>query len=181
MADFATVAELEAFMGTSGLGTRGTALLGYASAEIRGYTGQDLEETAGRQEEFAADYREYLWLSQKPVTAVSAVTIDAVAFADFGWTRWGKVYLLNTSSLVYWSTGATVVTYDSGYSASSDEMQQVKEITLEVAARAIGGPQGENLGTFGAEIPELRGAPLSVFLTEQEQQRLDRLSGVPVG
>ena len=34
MADFATVAELETFLGTTGLGARGTVMLGYASAAI---------------------------------------------------------------------------------------------------------------------------------------------------
>ena len=178
MADFASVGELEAFMATPNLGARGTAFLGYASAEIRRYTGLDLEATTGRQEEWSESYRAYLFLTETPVTAVSAVTVDAVAFTHFGWTRWGKLYRLDTASTPWWDTGPIVVTYDSGYAAGSDEMAQVKAICLEMCARALAGPTQD---TFGPEIPELRGAAVNLFLTEQEQQRLDSLSAVPVG
>jgi hypothetical protein len=172
MADFATVAELETFMGTSSLGARGTAMLGYASAAIRRYTQQDLEVTTGRQESFAGDaWRDYIELTQLPVTAVSAITINAVAFTDFTWTRWGLIFKGSA-----WDTGPILVTYDSGYGATSDEMVGVKGICLEVAARAIGG----NPETFGMEVQELRGPTPAIFLTEQERHDLDAFTTVTV-
>ena len=62
----------------------GGAMLADASAIIRRYTGQDLEETAGRQEEHAGGMGRYqIQLTQVPVTAVSAITEDAVAFTEF--------------------------------------------------------------------------------------------------
>ena len=138
MADFATVAELETFMGTVGLGARGTAMLGYASAQIRRFCGgQDIEATTGRQEEYAGEWnRAYIALTQLPVTAVSSITIDAVAFTDF-WANYisGDVFRTDGG---YWSEGPIIVTYDSGYASDSDEIAVVKSICLEMVARALG-------------------------------------------
>jgi hypothetical protein len=176
VADFATVAELESFLGTSGLGSRGTAMLGYASALIRRYCRQDLEATAGRQEEWAGDdYRHVIGLTQIPITAVSSVTIDGVAFTEF-WANYmtGDIWKADGTA---WDEGPIVVTYDSGYASASDEMQAVKKVCLEVAARALTGPPE----TFGLEAVELRGAAPGLFLTAEEKAELDSLSRVRVG
>jgi len=168
MADFATVAELEVFMGSGSgsLGVRGTAMLGYASATIRLFTGQDVEVTTGRQESYAGDaWRDYLEVTQRPVTAVSAITIDAVAFTDFSWNRWGSIWRNDKAA---WATGPILVTYDSGYATSEDEYQAVKVVCLEVAARAIGGAPE----TFGLEAQELRGPTPAIYLTDEEKDTL---------
>lgn len=178
MADFATVAELETFMGTVGLGTRGTAMLGHASVLIRRTCGgQALEVVTGRQEEFAGSDDTTLFLTQRPVTAVSALTIDAVAFSDFEWTRWGTIVRNDEGE---WSVGPIVVTYDSGYTSTEVEFLAVKTICLEVAARALGGPTA-GLEQYGTEVPELRGAAPGLFLTEEERMRLIDFGAVPVG
>ena len=140
MADFATQAELEVFMGlaTGALATRGPAVLGYASSAIRMFTRQDIEVTTGRQESFAGDpWRDYIVLTQRPVTAVTAITVNSVAYTDFTWSRWGNVFK-NTAPTA-WDTGPILVVYDSGYGATSDEYLGVKTICLEAASRAIGG------------------------------------------
>ena len=178
MADFATVAELETFMGNpSGtLGARGTAMLTHASAAIRLHCQQDLEQTAGRQEEFAGDdHAVLLFLSQRPVTAVSAITVAAVAFAEYEWSRWGTIERNDEGA---WDEGPILVTYDSGYAAASDEMAGIKTVCLEVAARALAGPVTD---TFGPEIPELRGATPNLFLTEEEKNLLASYAPVLVG
>ena len=177
MADFATVAELEAFMGGGLLGARGTAMLGYASAEIRRYTRQDIELTTGRQEEHAGLGRFILKTTQVPVNAVTAITEDAVAFTDFEWSRWGNI---NKSDWTAWDTGPILVTYDSGYETTSDEYAAVKGITLEVAARALGPPL-TGFESFGSEVPEVRGAAPQIFLTPGEMERLDDLAKLGVG
>lgn len=164
-------------MGTSGLGARGTAMLAYASAEIRAFCRQDLDAVTGRQEEFVGDLgRHILSLTQHPVTAVSAITEDAVAFTDFVWNRWGDIHKTDWSE---WDTGPIVVTYDSGYAAADDEMVAIKLVCLEVAARAVAGPQ--EIGTFGPEVPELRGAAPGIFLTEGEKATLSQHAPVLVG
>ena len=175
MADFATVAELEAFLGTSGLGARGTAMLGYASAAIRLFTRQDLEAITGRQEEFAAEWnRYYLSVTQRPVTAAT-MTVDAVAFVDF-WANYMDGTFYRTDGFP-WDEGPIVITYDSGYGATSDEFIAIKTICLEVAARALTGPPE----TFGLEIAESRGIAPAIFLTEEEKLTLGAFALVGVG
>lgn len=173
MADFATVAELETWMGVSNLGSRGTAMLGYASATIRAYAQQDIESTAGRQESYAGDaWATYIQLTQRPVTAVSAITIDGVAFADFTWTRWGQI---NKDDWSAWDTGPILITYDSGYGPTSDEYLSVKAICLDVAKRALAGATE----TYGLEVPEYRGSA-TMYLTAEEKTLLDFLGVVAV-
>lgn len=175
MADFATVGELEAFIGTTGLGSRGTAMLGYASAAIRLYTRQDLEAVTGRQEEFAGEWnRYYLSLSQRPVTALT-MTVNAVAFTEF-WANYisGDVY---REDGLPWDEGPIVVTYDSGYASNSDEFLGIKTICLEVAARAMTGPPE----TFGLETQELRGVAPAIYLTDEEKLTLGTFALVGVG
>jgi len=175
MADFATVAELEAFLGTSGLGDRGTTMLTYASALIRGYTRQDLDAVTGRQEEFAAEWnRTYIEVTQRPITALT-LTVTAVAFTEF-WTNYisGQVY---KSDGTYWDEGPIVVTYDSGYASTSDEMVVIKSMCLEVAARAITSLPD----TFGPEIQETRGVAPNLFLSTEEKNVLERFCPVGVG
>jgi len=173
MTAFATVAELELFMGQSSLGSRGTAMLDHASTQIRLYTKQELSEVAGRQESYAGDaWSVFIALTQTPVTAVSSVTVDGVAITGYTWTRWG---LVNKADFSAWDTGPIVVTYDSGWPAASDEMAGIKAICLEVAARAMAGaPEG----TFGLEVQELRGPAPAVFLTTEEKAFLDRFGTV---
>jgi hypothetical protein len=173
MADTPRVAERQTGGGPPGRARGATAMLGYASAEIRGYTGQDLELTTGRQEEFAADpYRRTIAVSQTPVTAVT-VDVDAVPFTDFTWERYtGAIY---RDDFMPWDEGPIVVTYDSGYGPTSDEMITVKLITLEAAGRAIAPPLPA-FGAFGPEVGEQRGSSAAVFLTPDEMARLDRLS-----
>lgn len=173
MADFATVAELETWMGVSNLGARGTAMLGHASAMIRAYTQQDIEATTGRQESYAGDaWASYITLTQRPVTAVSSITIDGVAFADFTWTRWGQI---NRNDWAAWDTGPILVTYDSGYAVGSDELLSVKAICLDAAKRGIAGAPE----TYGLEIPEYRGSA-TLYLTAEEKTFLDFLGVVAV-
>jgi hypothetical protein len=175
MADFATVAELEGFLGTSALGARGTAMLGYASAAIRLFTRQDLEAVTGRQEEFAAEWnRYYISVTQRPVTALT-MTVDAVAFTEF-WANYisGDIYREDGFP---WDEGPIIVTYDSGYAANSDEIASIKAICLEVAARALTGPPE----TFGLEVQELRGVAPAIYLTEEEKLTLGAYAMVGVG
>lgn len=172
MAPFATVAELETHLGSSSLGDRGTAMLATASAQIRLFCSQDLDVVTGRQVSYAGDaWRYRIELIQTPVTAVSAITIDAVAFTDFTWTRWGHI---TRNDFGPWDEGPILVTYDSGYASDSDEIAGIKGICLDMAARALAG----NPETFGLEVQELRGPAPAVFLTDEEKSFLSGFAAV---
>ena len=176
MADFATVAELEAYMGQPGLGSRGTAMLGRASAKIRAYTHQDLELTLGRQEEYAGEWNRARHHGRP----------DPRRGGDVHHHRRRGVHRLLVERLSgdiyrtdggYWTEGPIIVTYDSGYATTEDEFETVKGVCLEVAARALGGPQD----TFGTEIPGLAGTAPRIILTDDEMRALDGLTKVTVG
>lgn len=179
MVDFATVAELELRLGTSGLGARGTALLADASALIRAECDfQDLDARTGRQEEFAGDDDTYrLFLSQRPVTAVTSVEIDGVAFTDYEWARWGR---LERNDEGAWSEGPIIVTYDSGYATDDDEWAALKQICCAVAGRGITRETPET-AVYGPELSETRGGAVPLYLTTQEIDRLRNLGAVPIG
>ena len=181
MASFATTAELQTFLGGTGLNTtRAQAMLDHASALIRlACDAQDLEEVAGRQEEFAADDTVLtLFLSERPVTAVSGLTIDAVAFTDFEWSRWGTITRTDAGA---WSTGPIIITYDSGYATTDPEWEAIKGICLEVATRAYTNER-TGLETFNAAgVPEAVGWTPHLFLTEEERRVLLDFGAVGVG
>ena len=176
MADFATAAELTSFIGGDAVGTRGTLMLTLASAAIRRFTGQTLDQVTGAQEEFGPSDLEALFLTERPVTAVTEVEVNAVAITDYVWTRWGTIrYSIDAA----WSDGA-IVTYDSGYAPASDEMVAVKSICLEAAARAFTRDPTTGSETFGPQ-PEAIGWAPQIILTSEEQARLRDFGAVPVG
>ena len=154
-------------------------MLSAASAMIRGYTGQDLEETTGRQEEYAASFQTVITLTQVPVNAVTSITVNAVAFTDYEWSRWGNVV---KNDLWYWDSGPIVVTYDSGYAVTSDEYLDIQRICKDAAARALDpSTRSAAFETFGAEVGEGRGMAPALYLTEQERWTLDRFQMATVG
>jgi hypothetical protein len=181
VAAFATPAQLASALGSADYTgtalTRATELLDYASALIRlACGGQVLEADTGAQEEFAGDDEaHHIFLTQRPVTAVSSLTIDGVAFTDYVWTRWGVITREDEGA---WSEGPILVTYDHGYAADSDEIVGLRALCIEVAARAFTNNPGEQ---FGEEIPEARGFPVQIFLTSSELESLANYGPVPVG
>ena len=177
MADFATVAELELRTGMVGLGARGTAVLADVSAQIRLHTGQDLDVVTGRQEEFAGEGQYFITLTQEPVTAVSAITVDGVAFTDWHWSRYDATRGIRKTDWTAWDDGPIIVTYDSGFASTEDEMLGVKAICIEAASRALGGFQE----TFGIDVVEERGAPYVVSFSEEEERFLDRFAPLVTG
>ena len=181
MARFATATELATFLGHPGFSpaTRAEQVLDLASALIRRTcNGQVLEQVSGAQEEFDGEDDLYtIFLTQRPVTAVSSVTVDAVAFTAFEWSRIGTIVKTDDSA---WSEGPIVVTYDHGYAAASDELIAVKSICLEASARAIT-KETADAGTFGEGFEEARGWAPHLFLTDEERDRLVDFGAVPVG
>ena len=146
MADFATVAELETFMGTAGLGARTPPHWATPPRRSRlhrpGPRGDDRAARRNGRRTGAPSSG-----SPKPVTAVSAATVDAVAFTDFGWTRWGKVYLLDAAAIMTGPGPSSSRTTRATRRLRRDAGREGDR--TQVAARAMGGPQGETLGTYG--------------------------------
>jgi hypothetical protein len=144
---------------------------------IRGECDQVLSEVLGAQESHGPTTLDRVFLSQRPVTAVSSVTVDGTLLDDFTWTRWGT---LMRSDGGVWLGDLTEVVYDHGYADDSDEMADIKAICIKAAIRALSKETGD-FATFSEDIVEARGFVPQVFLTNDEKARLRRFGPVPVG
>lgn len=157
------------------------SILASASSVIRGYTGQTLSTVAADvlivQPEYSLTYGrlnppprawgDIIYLPERPVTAVS-MTVAAVSFTAFSFNADGVVW--RTDGL-WWDKAATI-TYDHGYAEGSEEMKEIKAVCIECAARAYapnasGGPE-----TLAQIALESQGYAPSVYLTENEKDRL---------
>jgi hypothetical protein len=156
---------------------RMTLLLDLASGVIRRFTGQHLDLVEGDQVEFGPTTRTTLFLPERPVNAISEVTVDAVATDDFDWTRWGTIENVPSGE---WSAGA-IVTYDHGYEPDSDELSAVKAVCLGMATRAFTLNERSASEALGPTLMESAGYAPEVFLTPGEKSILWDLGAVPVG
>jgi hypothetical protein len=146
----ATVPELQIFMADETLDpVRFEQALRWASARIRAATNQVLTEVADDTVRLRGTYAGELWLPERPVTAVGAVTVDGMALASglYSWSADGKLGagagewpVLNAPTGVSgWGGGAAVVevTYDHGYTETPDDL---KALCLAMAARQLSVP-----------------------------------------
>jgi hypothetical protein len=159
---------------------RATSMVNYASAIIRQHTGQTLSAVTGDAVIFGVSGRIVLTLPEKPVTAVTEVLVDDVAITDFVWTRSGDLYKLSWDTL--WTfTDHVQVTYDHGFASDSEEMEMVKAICLQVAARAISMNKRSEFEQYGGSASEASGFAPEAILYKPERDLLDSLGKMVVG
>jgi hypothetical protein len=176
---FATATEFEEITGVE-VGTdlsRIQSILDLSSAMIRRYLDQDVSQVIGEQEVFQETDREWLLLTQRPVTAITELTVEGSAFTDYRFERWGQVF---TTTGADWTYGATV-TYTHGYTETEPEFLAVKAVCIDVASRAyLMNRQGES-ESFGPAAMQSVGWAPSLFLTQDNMHRLMDLGKVGVG
>jgi hypothetical protein len=182
---FATATELAQFIGAStptDLG-RMQMLLGIASAEIRGCAGQVLSPVVDDVVVLQPSWTQTLFLPERPVTAVTTVTVNAATYLDYRFTASGHLIQgadMALGSAMVWSQGATV-TYSHGYAESTEDYKIIKGICLEAASRAYTMNERSASEVLGATILESAGYAPEVFLTEGEKMRLSAYRPVLVG
>lgn len=126
---------------------RATALLADASAVVRNYTRQDITEVAGDTAILESTAEQWLWLPQRPVTAITSVSVGTaivsptywVAQGDglyrfYGWSgrMWGTTALWNQPDTI-------TVVYDHGFAVVPDDIVRV---TCKLALSSWLNPQG---------------------------------------
>jgi hypothetical protein len=182
---FATAGELSQLIGN----TEPTDLarmqffLNLASAMIRGYTDQELSTVVGEVVVFEPTWSQTLYLPERPVTAVTALTVKAVS--DTNWRLVDERKLIrgsdpNVSTSLNWSYGATV-TYNHGYDESTEAYERLKTICLEAASRAYTLNERSASEALGSTLMESAGYAPEVFLTMGEKMELDQFRPVAVG
>lgn len=144
----------------------------------------------------AGTYELEMWLPQRPVTAVTAVTIDAVTASSntYRWTRQGRLYRTTVDREIpdwrpygAWGTPdlPVVVTYDHGFAEVPDEISM---IVAEMVVHRISNP--EQIRSEAAEdysvgyaIP-INGQPLSFGLTDAHRDTIAKyfppVTSVPI-
>lgn len=188
MSQFATVAQLGVRIGktiaaASQEETTATELLREASSLIQAHTGQLFDAVANETVLLTADGSEWLTLPQRPVTAVSALSIDGTALATPGEYLWDADGNLSRVSTSWWSPNrrSVSVTYSHGYAVDGNGITlvpaQVRTICLNMVARvylgrlvtrrATGTPDTE-----GNPVVQNVREPVDLALTEDEKQIL---------
>lgn len=150
---FATIADLRVWLQDPVLDSAAATLfLAAATAAIQAATGQDFTYLAGDVVTLIGDDDRWLTLPQRPVIAVSAVSIDGTAQTAAGWrlagarlwrySGWGYGgALVANSSHSYDGRAPTAVTvtYNHGYVTIPED---VRTATLAVAADIASNPGG---------------------------------------
>lgn len=158
--------------------SRAQGFLREASSLIRTAAGQVLSTVANDSITLVGRATNVLYLPELPVTAVTSVT-EAGVLQDAATYTFDSSGTLTRVSGAAWLKGATVV-YSHGYQESSTEYGEIRTLTIEVAARALQGPGGQ-AENFGMVMPTTVGFSPSVFLTDNERQRITNLGPVPIG
>lgn len=186
MADpFATAGELAQLIGQNEPSdlSRMQMFLELASAEIRGYTEQMLSQVTDEVVVFEPTWSQTLYLPERPVTAVTLVTVKAVATTDYRLVDERKIVRgsdPNVLTSLDWSFGATV-TYSHGYAETTEPYKSVKKICLEAASNAYTLNERGQSEALGATVMESAGYAPAIFLTPSQQRRLDQFKPVAVG
>lgn len=143
---------------------RATRLIELASAAVQNHTGQTIVAVAGDAVDLPGG--DTLLLPQRPVTAVTQVSVDGGVVTGFTFTTSGVV----RRDGGFGTSSSTVrVTYDHGYTVIPDDLVAV---TVQVAARAWSNPtdlRREDVGGYSATYNDT-----GIALTDAERATLDR-------
>lgn len=176
---------------------RVTRLIEMASGVVRREAGgQTITAVAGDVTTLAGTYETELWLPQRPVTAVTSITVDGIAtVADtYRWTRHGRLYrtsydreIPDWRSWGAWGTpdAAVVVTYDHGYAEPPDDLALV---VAEMVATRISNPESlrsESVEDYSVgHTQPATGEPLSFGMTDAHRETIARyampITSVPI-
>ena len=187
---FATETELEAYTGATIATDRATILLDMATGAIQAYTNQTLSLVSSHTITLPGNFGHLLTLPERPVTAVTSVTLGDTALVvdvDYVWDGKDGLYrgtkvdgILSVNGPDYlidgWGDwggpGAVVsVVYVHGFSTIPND---IKGVCLALAARSLSSPDGvnsESVGSYSVSYSRTGGA---VSLLAEEKALLDR-------
>lgn len=184
----ATLPQLEDYMAQvfdAPTELRALQALEHASAVIRTYTGQDFE-SATTTETLVYGVDSHLRLSQRPVTAVTSVTVDGLTWSPDLWDFTSDGWLYEPRGAIgrwigSWRGATVVVTYTHGYVTVPES---VRFVCLTLAARAMENPTmlaREGIGSADASYAQT-GFNLGAggSLTDNERFILDAYRGVVI-
>lgn len=160
---------------------RAVRLLELASDGIRSHTGQTFDYVANDTVVVEPDLEGNLWLPQRPVTAVSSVTVmgNTLLASAYGWSRDGFLarawFPSNTS--IPWTLYPATVVYSHGYQTLPGD---IRLVAAELVATSMANPSGivsESLGVYSVRY--LNNRSPGVSLTSEVAARLRRYTRRP--
>jgi hypothetical protein len=185
MAPLATKEDLWALLGEDAdtlPPAQADILLEIASAEVRAATKQHLSLLADDELTIMGTTDSWLALPQRPVTAVSLVTLDGDAVTDF--TRFGARLWRTCGWAVCASEPSTVtLTYSHGYAADDPALDLARKQTLMLAAHLHANPTSAtalSIDDYREQFPQASDGS-SGMLPRLAAQLLRRTYGLTVG
>lgn len=151
MADLlATPADLASLLQHDVDTATATLALQAATAVVQAITGQRLVQVVGDVQVLDLDDYDggpYLLLPERPVTAVSAVSVGDTVVTDYSTqlsrSRLWRTYGWRSALTVYPAQPSTVtVTYSHGYAPTDQRLQLARAVTLSLAGVAYTNPSG---------------------------------------
>lgn len=146
--------------------------LAQAEALVRSYCGWHIAPSRTEDVTVAASFATTLTLPTLRLTAVSAVTEDAVAVTDdFTWTEAGVL----TRPWFRWSSGPVVVSVTHGYDTPPPEVTAVVQAVAQRALDNPGSRPRDQVGPFAESFSQVgfNQAP-ALALLDAEKAILDR-------
>ena len=194
MGDFATAAQLASFLQQDLDTTSADLAITMAEGLVRAYCRQNITEATSTGAVLpiqVTDFGYIVRLSERPVSAVSAVSVNGTAYVsgtDYAWdgvSDWLRLATVEWSSDSFEAFPPAVVTYTYGYATVPAAVQAV---TLSVAGRLYDNPRGMRSESVEGYTYQRGGAGddiLSAGLSEAEKASLAkfvrRASTVMVG
>lgn len=132
---------------TTDQAARATALIADASAYVRNYTRQTITAVTGDVAVLESTTEQWLWLPQRPVAAVTSVSIGSAVVSPVYWVQqgdglyrfygWQGRFYGSTST---WNQPDTIaVTYDHGFTVVPDD---IVAVVCKIAKASWVNPQG---------------------------------------
>jgi hypothetical protein len=178
----ASVADLHSLLGedatTLPVG-EAELLLSLATGAVQSAAGQRITVLAGDEVTLMGTTESWLSLPERPVTAVTSVTVDGGAVTDY--TRFGARLWRESG----WSTGAyrptpVTVVYSHGYVDGDQELQFARSATLAVASKMFTNPIGAtglSIDDYSEQYSQSTNSDLMGLIPERLRKALRRAYG----
>lgn len=140
---FAVKADLDAYLQQTTDTTTATLVLDLATEQVRTIVGQKITQATATAHLWVDDPTDrWLWMPQRPVTAVTAVTIDAVAVTNYTvlpHALWREDGWIDGSQDAAGEPIKVTVAHTYGYATIPDD---IKAACLHLAAQMYANPDG---------------------------------------
>lgn len=179
----ATVADLQSMPGMDGVTSSvALTLLECATAVVQAAAGGQRIVEATSTAQLDGSGGKWLWLPQRPVQSVAAVTVDGEALDSDGWSHRGQ-RLYRQYGWACWFTADPLieVEYTHGYPEGSQELQLARGTVLSLATGVYSNPGGVSREQLDDYSVAYEATAARIDQNDGLQKLLLRTYGFPAG